>query len=90
MLIKVIGQWSSELTGNVVDGDTIDVDPFLAEQYIQRGYATAVNTYETKVVRQTPVVGDVPLESGPVSASSLSPAAPASPKKTAKSSKAKK
>lgn len=90
MKIKVIGQWSSEDFGNVTDGDVLDLDPFLAEQFIQRGYASAVNTYETKVVRQTPVIGDVPLASGPDSDVSLSQAVPASRKKTATSSKAKK
>jgi hypothetical protein len=90
MKIKVIGQWSSEDFGNVTDGDVLEIDPFLAEQFIQRGYAYAVNTYETKVVRQTPTVGDVPLASGPDSDVSLSPAVPASRKKIATSSKAKK
>jgi hypothetical protein len=90
MKIKVIGQWSSETIGNVTNGQIIELDPFLAEQFIQRGYASALNTYETKVLRQTPVVGDVPLASGPDSDVSLSPAVPASRKKTATSSKAKK
>lgn len=90
MRIKVIGQWSSDGVGNVTDGDVVDIDPFLAEQFIQRGYAVAIGEYETKVVRQTPVVGDVPLASGPVNDVSLSPAAPASRKKIATNSKAKK
>jgi hypothetical protein len=47
MKIKVIGQWSSETIGNVTNGQIIELDPFLAEQFIQRGYASAVNTYET-------------------------------------------
>jgi hypothetical protein len=90
MKIKVIGQWSSEQIGNVTDGDIIEVDPFLGEQFVQRGYASVVQGYETKVVRHQPRVGDVPLASGPVSDASSSPAAPASPKKTATKSKAKK
>jgi hypothetical protein len=90
MKIKVIGQWSSDLIGNVSDGDVVEVDAFLAEQFIQRGYAMATDGYETKVVRQQPKVGDVPLVSGPDNDASLSPAAPALPKKTATKSKAKK
>jgi hypothetical protein len=90
MKIKAIGQWSSEVIGNITDGQVLEVDPFLAEQFIQRGYAVAVEGYETKVVRETPKVGSVPLASGLDSDASLSPAAPASPEKTAKKSKAKK
>jgi hypothetical protein len=90
MKVKVIGQWSSEMTGNVIDGDILDLDPFLAEQFIQRGYVAQAGDYETKIIRQTPVVGDVPLASGPDSDASLSQAAPASRKKIATSSKAKK
>lgn len=90
MRIKVIGQWSSDGVGNVTDGDIVDIDPFLAEQFIQRGYAVAVGEYETKVIRQTPVVGDIPLASGPDSDVSLSPVAPVSRKRTATNSKAKK
>lgn len=90
MQIKAIGQWSSEMTGNVVDGDILEIDPFLAEQFIQRGYAVQTGNYETKIIRQTPVVGDVPLASGPVSDASSLPAAPASRKKIATSSKKKK
>lgn len=90
MQVKVIGQWSSEMTGNVVDGEILDLDPFLAEQFIQRGYVIQAGNYETKIIRQTPVVGDVPLDSGTGSDASLSPAVPASPKKIVKSSKAKK
>jgi hypothetical protein len=90
MKIKAIGQWSSEAIGNVTDGQIIELDPFLAEQFIQRGYAVQVDGYETKVIRETPKVGDVPLASGPVNDVSLSPAAPALRKKIATSSKAKK
>jgi hypothetical protein len=90
MKIKAIGQWSCEIIGNVTDGDILDLDPFLAEQFIQRGYAKQIEGYETKIIRQTPQVGDVPLASGPVSDASSSPAAPASRKRTATSSKAKK
>lgn len=91
MKIKVIGRWSSETLGNVEDGDILDIDAFVAEQYIQRGYAVSAEGYETKVVRQTPrAISDVPLASGQGSGASLSPVAPASPKKTAKSSKVKK
>jgi len=90
MQIKVIGQWSSEVIGNVTDGDILNLDPFLAEQFIQRGYAVQHGAYETKIIRQTPVVGDVPLASGPVNDVSLSPAAPALRKKTAISLKTKK
>jgi hypothetical protein len=46
MKIRAIGQWSSSMQGSVEDGQILEVDPFLAEQYIQRGYAMA---YETKV-----------------------------------------
>lgn len=90
MRVKAIGQWSSEITGNVVDGTILELDPFLAEQFIQRGYVAQVGDYETKIIKQTPVVGDVPLASGPVSDASLSPVAQALPKKTVTSSKAKK
>ena len=90
MKIKAIGQWSTEMLGNVSDGDILDLDPFMAEQFIQRGYAAPLNPYETKVVKQTPVVGDVPLASGPGNDVSSSPAAPASQPKTARSSRAKK
>jgi len=46
MKVIAIGQWSSTMQGSVEDGQILEVDPFLAEQYIQRGYAKA---YETKV-----------------------------------------
>jgi hypothetical protein len=46
MKVIAIGQWSSTMQGSVEDGNILDVDPFLGEQYIQRGYA---KEYETKV-----------------------------------------
>lgn len=74
--------------GEFTAGDVLkDVDPFIGEQYIAAGVA---EEYETKVIRKTPKVGDVPLTNGPDKESLSSQAVPASPKKTRKSSKTKK
>jgi hypothetical protein len=46
MQVKAIGQWSSDRYGNVQDGDILEIDDFMAEQFIARGYVTR---YDTKV-----------------------------------------
>jgi hypothetical protein len=88
MDIKFKGHIVSTTLGEFSAGDVLkDVDPFIGEQYIARGVA---EEYLTKVVRNKPTVGDIPLTNGPDKESLSSQAVPASPKKTRKSSKTKK
>lgn len=79
MKVTVVGQWSSDRFGNVQDGDVLEVDDFMAEQLIGRGY---VKRYETKVEPTFP-------KSAQENATSLPAARPARKETKPKQSKAK-
>lgn len=94
MRVKAKTTFQSTYHGQVEAGTEFEVDGALGRVWIDAGIVEAVNVtkvyYNTKVVGQAPQVGDVPLASGPVSESSLSPAAQVSQSKTPKSSGKKK
>lgn len=79
MKIKAIGQWSSTMQGSVEDGQILDVDPFLAEQYIQRGYAMP---YETKVEPIRPKSVEESAISSPAAQAAPAKKKPGRPKAT--------
>jgi hypothetical protein len=91
MDVKALKNFNSTLYGEIQAGQIFDCKSGLAHQWAAAGMVELVKPteYETKVVVNTPKVGDVPLVSGRERESGLSQAAPASPKKTPKSSKAK-
>ena len=92
MDVKVNRPFISTLHGHVEAGQILKgVSPSLASQWESIGMVDAIKTtYETKVVKEVPKVGDIPLTNGPDKESSSSQAVPALPKKTRKSSKTKK
>lgn len=87
MEIKALRTITSNIYGPIAENQVIELDDFIAEQYISQGFAVE---YQTKVLNGVPKMGEVPLASGRGKESSLSRPAQASPKKTAKSSKTKK
>lgn len=91
MKVKAISSFISSTYGDIQSGQEFECAADLASQWDSAGMVKIIkSTYDTKVIRETPEVGEIPLASGPVNESSSSPVAPASQKKTRRSSKAKK
>lgn len=87
MKVKALKAFISSRYGDIQPGQEFECADAMAIQWIHSGMVEVVkSTYQTKVVVQTPEVGEIPLTSGPVSASGYSPAAPVSRKKIAKRS----
>lgn len=68
----VLGRWYSSGIGMVEDGQVLELDPFLGDQFISRGY---VRHYE---IKPEPVH---PLVSGPENDATLSPPVQAVPRR---------
>jgi hypothetical protein len=73
MKIIVIGEWSSTITGNVQDGEILDLDDFLADQFITRGLAKSFKEVSVEVAKK--------LDAGQVSDAGSSQAAQAAPRR---------
>lgn len=87
MRLKATKAFISTRHGNVEPGQVLpEVPESLAQQWIDAGMAVKMGepSYGTKVVQETPGVGDVPLESGEDSDASSSEPAQVSRKRTAK------
>lgn len=91
MKVRALKAFISARYGDVQPGHEFECADNMAVQWQQSGMVEPVRaTYSTKVVRETPEVGDVPLADGQASESGSSQADPASPRKTRKrSTKAK-
>jgi hypothetical protein len=87
MEIKALRTINSNHYGQISKNQVVEMEEFIAEQYIQQGIAVA---YSTKVICEKPRMGDVPLVSGRGKESSLSRPAQVLPKKTATNSRKKK
>lgn len=87
MKVKALKGFISARYGDVQPHQVFECADALAIQWVHSGMVEVVkSTYQTKVVQETPEVGDAPLGSGPGSEPGYSPAAPALRKKTAKKS----
>lgn len=94
MFVRAKTTFHSTYHGEIVAGDEFEVDGGTAAVWVDAGLVEPVQMvkmyYNTKVIGQEPQMGEVPLASGPVSESLLSPPAQVSRQKIAKGSKAKK
>lgn len=89
MRVRALKAFISARYGDVQPGHVFECADSMAVQWMQSGMVEPVATaptYNTKVITETPEVGDVPLASGQGSESGSSQAAPASRKRTRKKS----
>jgi hypothetical protein len=87
MKVRALKGFISARYGDVQPDHEFECADSMAIQWVHSGMVEVVkSTYQTKVVVETPQVGDAPLVSGQAAESGSLPAAPASPKKTRKKS----